>query len=70
MTPTLLEGPNRSLDGGKIWANNFPMKREKPKKRARWQRRPARIKNKSVMDLAGSLQRKGRKTVPVEQLSR
>jgi len=46
------------------------MKREKPKKRARWQRRPARIKNKSVMDLAGSLQRKGRKTVPVEQLSR
>ena len=29
-----------------------------------------RVKNKSVMDLAGSLHKKGRKPVPVEQLSR
>lgn len=48
----------------------FPHERENSEKRARRQRRPARIRKKSVMDLAGSLQRKGRKTVPVEQLSR
>jgi len=29
-----------------------------------------RVKNKSVMSLAGSLRRKGQKAVPVEQLSR
>jgi AbrB family looped-hinge helix DNA binding protein len=29
-----------------------------------------RVKNKSVMDLAGRLRRKGRKPVPVEALSR
>jgi len=29
-----------------------------------------RVKNKSVMTLAGSLHRKGRRTVPVKQLSR
>src|SRR6266404_4868041 len=29
-----------------------------------------RVKNKSVMSLAGSLHKKGRKRVPVEQLSR
>lgn len=29
-----------------------------------------RIKNKSVMNLAGSLRRKGRKPLPVEELSR
>jgi antitoxin PrlF len=29
-----------------------------------------RIKNKSVMSLAGSLRRKGQKPLPVEQLSR
>ena len=29
-----------------------------------------RVKNKSVMSLAGSLRRKGQKPVPVEQLSR
>lgn len=29
-----------------------------------------RVKNKSVMDLAGSLRRKGQKVLPVEQLSR
>ena len=29
-----------------------------------------RVKNKSVMNLAGSLRRRGRKALPVEQLSR
>ena len=29
-----------------------------------------RIKNKSIMSLAGSLRRKGQKTLPVEELSR
>jgi len=29
-----------------------------------------RIKNRSVMEMAGSLRRKGQKAVPVEQLSR
>ena len=29
-----------------------------------------RVKNKSVMSLAGSLRKKGRKSLPVEQLSR
>jgi antitoxin PrlF len=29
-----------------------------------------RLKNKSVMSLAGSLRRKGRRAVPVDQLSR
>lgn len=29
-----------------------------------------RVKNKSVMDLAGSLRKKRRKALPVEQLSR
>jgi antitoxin PrlF len=29
-----------------------------------------RVKNKRVMDLAGTLRRKGRKAVPIEQLSR
>jgi len=29
-----------------------------------------RLKNKSVMNLAGSLHKKGRKPVPIEQLSR
>jgi len=29
-----------------------------------------RVKNKSVMSLAGSLRKKGRKPVPVEELSR
>ena len=29
-----------------------------------------RVKNKSISDLAGALYKKGRKTVPVEQLSR
>ncbi len=29
-----------------------------------------RVKNKSVMNLAGSLHKKGRKPVPIEQLSR
>jgi AbrB family looped-hinge helix DNA binding protein len=29
-----------------------------------------RVKNKRVMDLAGSLHKKGRKAVPVDQLSR
>ena len=29
-----------------------------------------RVKNKSVMNLAGSLRRRGRKAVPVDQLSR
>ena len=29
-----------------------------------------RVKNKSVMSLAGSLRRRGRKALPVEQLSR
>jgi antitoxin PrlF len=29
-----------------------------------------RVKNKSIMNLAGSLRRKGRKPLPVEQLSR
>jgi antitoxin PrlF len=29
-----------------------------------------RLKNKSVVELAGSLHKKGRKPVPVEQLSR
>ena len=29
-----------------------------------------RVKNKSIMSLAGSLKKKGRKPVPVEQLSR
>ena len=29
-----------------------------------------RVKNKSVMNLAGSLRKKGRKPLPVEQLSR
>jgi antitoxin PrlF len=29
-----------------------------------------RLKNKSVMSLAGSLRKKGRKAVPVDQLSR
>jgi antitoxin PrlF len=29
-----------------------------------------RVKNKSVMNLAGSLRKKGRKPMPVEQLSR
>jgi antitoxin PrlF len=29
-----------------------------------------RVKNKSVMSLAGSLRKKGRKPVPVDQLSR
>ncbi|HEV2271272.1 MAG TPA: type II toxin-antitoxin system PrlF family antitoxin [Steroidobacteraceae bacterium] len=29
-----------------------------------------RVKNKSVMSLAGSLRRKGQKTLPVEELSR
>jgi antitoxin PrlF len=29
-----------------------------------------RVKNKSIMSLAGSLRKKGRKPLPVEQLSR
>ena len=29
-----------------------------------------RVKNKSISDLAGALYKKGRKTVPVEQLTR
>lgn len=29
-----------------------------------------RLKNKSITDLAGTLHKKGRKSVPVEQLSR
>ena len=29
-----------------------------------------RVKNKSVKDLAGSLRKKGRKPVPIDQLSR
>jgi AbrB family looped-hinge helix DNA binding protein len=29
-----------------------------------------RVKNKSVLELAGMLRRKGRKPVPIEQLSR
>jgi antitoxin PrlF len=29
-----------------------------------------RVKNKSIMSLAGSLKKKGRKPLPVEQLSR
>lgn len=29
-----------------------------------------RVKNKSISDLAGTLYKKGRKSVPVEQLSR
>jgi hypothetical protein len=29
-----------------------------------------RVKNKSVLELAGVLRRKGRKPVPIEQLSR
>jgi len=29
-----------------------------------------RVKNKSIMSLAGSLRRRGRKALPVEQLSR
>jgi antitoxin PrlF len=29
-----------------------------------------RVKNKSVMSLAGSLRRRGRKALPIEQLSR
>jgi antitoxin PrlF len=29
-----------------------------------------RVKNKSVMNLAGSLRKKGRKPLPIEQLSR
>jgi AbrB family looped-hinge helix DNA binding protein len=29
-----------------------------------------RVKNKSVMDLAGSLHKKGRKPVPIDKLSR
>jgi len=29
-----------------------------------------RVKNKSVMNLAGTLRRRGRKVLPVEQLSR
>lgn len=29
-----------------------------------------RVKNKSVMSLAGSLRKKGQKAIPVEQLSR
>jgi AbrB family looped-hinge helix DNA binding protein len=29
-----------------------------------------RVKNKSVMNLAGSLRRRGRKALPVEELSR
>ena len=29
-----------------------------------------RVKNKRVMELAGSLRKKGRKAVPIEQLSR
>ncbi len=29
-----------------------------------------RVKNKSVMNLAGSLRKKGRKPVPIDQLSR
>ena len=29
-----------------------------------------RVKNKSVMNLAGSLRKKGQKPIPVEQLSR
>jgi antitoxin PrlF len=29
-----------------------------------------RVKNKSIMNLAGSLRKKGRKPLPVEQLSR
>ena len=29
-----------------------------------------RVKNKSITDIAGSLHKKGRKPVPVEQLSR
>lgn len=29
-----------------------------------------RVKNKSIMSLAGSLKRKGRKPLPIEQLSR
>jgi len=29
-----------------------------------------RVKNKSVQELAGVLRRKGRKSVPIEQLSR
>lgn len=29
-----------------------------------------RVKRKSVMELAGALHKKGRKTVPIEQLSR
>jgi AbrB family looped-hinge helix DNA binding protein len=29
-----------------------------------------RVKNKSVMNLAGTLRRRGRKALPVEQLSR
>jgi AbrB family looped-hinge helix DNA binding protein len=29
-----------------------------------------RVKNKSIMSLAGTLRKKGRKPVPVEQLSR
>jgi antitoxin PrlF len=29
-----------------------------------------RVKNKTVMDLAGSLYKKGRKPVPIERLSR
>jgi AbrB family looped-hinge helix DNA binding protein len=29
-----------------------------------------RVKNKSITELAGALYKKGRKTVPVEQLSR
>jgi antitoxin PrlF len=29
-----------------------------------------RVKNKSVMSLAGSLRKKGQKTLPVEELSR
>ncbi len=29
-----------------------------------------RVKNKSISELAGTLHKKGRKTIPVEQLSR
>jgi antitoxin PrlF len=29
-----------------------------------------RVKNKSIMNLAGSLRKKGRKPLPIEQLSR
>lgn len=29
-----------------------------------------RVKNKSVMDVAGRLRRKGQKAIPIEQLSR